>query len=92
MTAEQTEIFHYAVLRVLDQNGTRFGLGTQALTTLIGQFGFTVGCDQVGRACEYMADEENGYVKLVNKGQFNPANRAWQITAKGTNLLRERGY
>ena len=40
MNAEQRELFRLALLRVLDANHTRYGLGVAALCHLAGLFGF----------------------------------------------------
>lgn len=91
MNAAQTELFHSAVLQVLDANGSRFGLGAQAVALLVNQYGFSPKPDETERALEYLADQENGFARPVDKQQMNPANRTWKITAKGINYLRERG-
>lgn len=93
MTAEQLEIFHQSLLRVLDASaGRQFGLGAQALQVLVGQYGFAaVKQPDVEAAMHYLADKEIGFVEPVDKGQFNPANVSWRITARGINHLRHRG-
>lgn len=91
LTPAQTELYHRALLRVLDCNNTRFGLTEPALRTLVEAEGFEPSEGEVADALDYMVDPEVGYVVQVNKGQFNPANRAWKITARGINHLRERG-
>ena len=92
MTAEQTELFHVSLLRVLDRNSTSFGLGVSALSILIGEFGFNPKPEEVLEAMEYMEDPNIGFVVTVNKGAFNPTARTWKKTALGTNELRKRGY
>lgn len=91
LTPAQTELYHLALLRVLDGNATRFGLIEPALRTLVRAEGFEPTERELTDALDYMADPEVGFVTQVNKGQFNSANRAWKITARGTNQLRERG-
>jgi hypothetical protein len=92
MTAEQTELFHLSLLRVLDRNSTSFGLGTNALCILVNEFGFNPSADQVKEAMEYMEDPAIGFVTTVQKGAFNPTARTWKKTALGTNELRKRGF
>lgn len=94
MTAEQTEIFDVSILRVLDVNaGRQFGLGALAIQALLGTYGFTnEPVAEINKRLEYMADREIGFVEIVNKGQFNPSNVTWKITARGINELRSRGH
>lgn len=94
MTAEQTELFHLQILRVLDFNaGKSFGLGPQSIQVLVSPFGFgTATIEQINKALDYLADPEVRCVEPISKGQFNPANRTWKITARGVNKLREHGY
>lgn len=92
MTPAETELFHLAVLRVLDRNATRYGLGLPALCILTNEFGFTPTEHDMQQALDYLSDPANALVAEVAKGQFNPANRSWRITAKGTNELRQRGF
>ena len=92
MTAEQTELFHVSLLRVLDRNSTQFGLGANALQVLVGEFGFTPTKEQVIEAMDYLEDSAIGFVATVQKGNFNPAARTWKKTALGTNELRRRGF
>ena len=89
---EMQENFQVALLRVLEANTSRFGLGVPALSLLVNQYGFTPKAEEVVSAMDYLEDAENGLVRSVEKGQMHPANRAWKVTAKGTNWLRERGY
>jgi hypothetical protein len=92
MTAEQTELFHIALLRVLDRNGSSFGLGPSALQVLVGEFGFSPTKEQIVEAMEYLEDPAIGFVTLAKQGAFNAANRTWRKTALGVNELRKRGY
>ena len=94
MTAEQTELFHLQILRVLDLNaGKQFGLGPSSIQVLVSPFGFgTATIEQITAALDYMADSDIRFVEPVNKGQFNTANRTWKITARGINHLRANGH
>jgi hypothetical protein len=93
VTVEQQELFDLALLNCLDSGDTQFGLGPTALQHLVGRYGFSIrDPEQITRRLEYMADPQIEYVRPVDKGNFNTANRSWRITAKGTNHLRERGY
>ncbi len=91
-TPEETERLHKSVLRVLDVNATRFGLGAAALSVLLEPFGFAdTQREEIERVMDYLGDAENRMVDCVGKGAMNPALRTWKITARGTNYLRERG-
>lgn len=92
MSPVQQEIFDLSILRVLDVSaGTSFGLGALAIQALLAQYGFKEPTDVIERRLRYMADKTIGFVEQVEKGQFNPANVTWRITAPGMNELRERG-
>jgi hypothetical protein len=84
MNAAQMEVFDVSA-------GSQFGLGALALQALVATYGFTKSTEEITRRLEYMADAEIRFVERVNKGQFNPANVSWRITARGINHLRERG-
>lgn len=91
MNPEQTELFHQALLQVLDGNATRFGLGHRALATLVKVYGFNPTAAEVERAMDYLGDPANNLAALVNRNQMHPENWMWRLTAAGTNYLRERG-
>ena len=85
MNAAQRELFRQAILRVLDANNTRFGLGAEAFDLYLGIYNFPSPAGS-GLAAElqYLADK--GFVALVNK-EVSPENRAWRITAAGRDYL-----
>lgn len=91
MNPAQTEMFDQAILQVLDLNGSRFGLEAKAVSVLVKEQGFSPTVQETERRLDYMADEAIAFVKVVDKGDFNTANRAWKIAARGINYLRERG-
>lgn len=89
MNAAQQELFDLALLRVLDANRTRYGLGLRALGHLTVQFGFP------NPAAEALADridylQTKGLVEEVLK-TVNRANRAWRITTAGINHVDQHG-
>jgi len=85
MNPEQQQLFDEAILRVLDANRTRFGLGVPAVAHLLAIYGFmspnhdTV-LDRLDYLCGKLLAEE--VLKGVNK-----ANRAWRITQAGINHI-----
>jgi len=88
MSGQELENFRVALLRVLDANRTRFGLGVPALGHLVMVYGFTaqegdVIKDQVDYLCSKGLAEE--VLKVVSR-----ENRAWRITDQGTAFLDGR--
>lgn len=81
-----------AILRVLDANTTKFGLGAVGLSHLIGQYGVTAKPDVIEKRLLYLSDKEVALVAPVERGQFHPESGTWTITARGTNFLRVRNY
>jgi hypothetical protein len=89
MNPERRELFRLALLRVLDANHTRFGLGLPALGHLAGSFGFPTPSDsELERELQYL--EDKAQITPVLKG-ISPENRAWRITAAGRDYLAEAG-
>jgi hypothetical protein len=89
MTPQQQEHFDTALLRVLDANKTRFGLGVPALGHLLGQYGFpNPTTDDLKDRVDYL--EHKGLVEEALKA-IHTANRAWRITDAGINHLDNHG-
>lgn len=87
MTEEQKELFRKAVLRVLDANRTRYGLGLSAVGHLLTQFGFgQAKSEELAEAVDYL--ERKGLVIEVMKS-VNRSNRAWRIEEAGIAYLDE---
>ena len=92
MNPEQKELFRAAILRVLDANRTRWGLGLRALALHLGPFGFTeaqfADTDEfhaaIADALQYLCDKHlaEEALKVVSA-----ANRAWRITTAGIDFL-----
>jgi hypothetical protein len=91
MTPEQEQLLDEAILRVLDEGDSQFGLGLTAILLLIGKFGFPrVTAELVTRRLDYMADTQISHVREVSR-TANRAVRTWRITAAGTDRLRAQG-
>jgi hypothetical protein len=91
MKAEQRELFHTALLKVLEANQSkRFGLSVTSLCLLVNEFGFSPSAQQVREAMAYLEDPQIEFVRTVNKGEFHPANQCWKLTPKGANHLAAR--
>ena len=89
MNAAQQELFDLALLRVLDANRTRFGLGLAAVGHLTIEFGFpNPAADLLADRIDYLASK--GLVEEVLK-HINKANRAWRITAAGLDYVDQKG-
>lgn len=90
MNPQLREKLQEAILRVLDANHTRFGLGVDAVTLHASCEGFAkLHRAQVEIELEYLA--EKGLVEPVGK-TLEPAHRVWKRTAAGRDYLSERGY
>jgi hypothetical protein len=91
MTPEQEQLLDEAILRVLDEGDSQFGLTPVAIKHQVARFGFShTEKETVARRLDYLADETIGHVKEVNK-VANKAVRSWRITASGTDRLRAQG-
>lgn len=87
MIEEQKALFRTAILRVLDANRTRFGVGLPAIGHMTVQFGFAnPESDALADAVDYLALK--GLVEEVMK-EVNRSNRCWRITQKGIAFLDE---
>lgn len=87
MNPESREDFRKALLRVLDANNTRFGLGAKALGHLVASYGFpSPNQDDVKSEVQYLEDKE--LVSQVMKG-VSPENRCWRITAAGRDFVAQ---
>lgn len=87
MTAEQAALLDDALLRVMDSNRTRYGLGAKALAHLVKPYGFEVKEDVVLDRVDYLTR------KLLTEEVLpgvHAANRAWRITEAGIRYLDER--
>lgn len=83
MTPAQQELFDDAILRVLDANRTRYGLGVEGIGHHLAQFGFpSPNRETVLDRLDYLASKQ--LVEEVLK-QVSKANRAWRITEAGIN-------
>ena len=97
MTPERKENFRLAILRVMDANRTRFGLGIVALGHALRNWGFNAGDfgGEMKAMYEAIADElqylgDKGLIEEALK-VISKDNRAWRITEKGIGFIDERG-
>lgn len=89
MTPADRELFRLALLRVLDANGTRFGLGVAAIGANLRQWGFA-GAAPVMVTIELQYLFDKGFVCAVDKA-ISPENQNWRITANGRDWLAQNG-
>ena len=95
MNPEQLELFRLAILRVMDANRTRFGLGLVATGFHLNQFGFTAAnCGGPEKFVELLADEIDYLTgkQLVEEvlKTVSRDNRAWRITPLGIRFVDQR--
>lgn len=97
MTPQQKEDFRLAILRVLDANRTRYGLGIVAIAHAVRAFAFSAANfqgevkafhDAIADELQYLGDKgmTEEALKVISKD-----NRAWRITEGGIRYLDERG-
>jgi hypothetical protein len=89
MNTADREIYRICILRILDANDSRFGLGAEPCATLSKRFGFDCPADRAEVELEYLALK--GLVTLTDK-TISKENRAWRITPQGRAFLDEHGY
>jgi hypothetical protein len=97
MNPEQTELFRLAVLRVLDANRTRYGLGVSAICLHLVRFGFVTGTfageeafrSVTADALQYLCD--HALAEEVLEKVMSAANRCWRITTRGIDYIDTRG-
>ncbi len=85
MNPQRRELLRLALLRVLDANSTRYGLGLEALRHLSASFGFYMPEPELVEA-EMCYFEDKGFAAQIAK-PISPENRAWRITANGRDYL-----
>lgn len=88
MNAASRELFRIALLRVMESNKTRRGLGAQALALLVGAFGFSPSAEDLQAALEYL--EGKGFIYSPAK-TLTPESRTWLITDAGQIALENHG-
>lgn len=85
MNPQTRELLRLALLRVLEANPTRYGLGIEALRHLVYAFGFSLPeAECVENEIRYF--EDKGFVTGIAK-PISPENRVWRITAAGRDFL-----
>jgi DNA-binding PadR family transcriptional regulator len=85
MNPQTRELLRLALLRVLEANSTRYGLGLEALRHLTTPFGFYLPEPELVEA-EIRYFEDKGFATQIAK-PISPENRAWRITAGGRDYL-----
>lgn len=89
MNAADRELFRIALLRVLEANSTRFGLGVPAISLGMGAWGFKgASMDQIAMELRYLFDK--GFVATLEKA-VSPEIQSWRITANGRDWLAQNG-
>lgn len=84
MTPEARELLRLALLRILDEQDSRFGLSEPVLAALVHRYGFQPGVDVVQVELDYLRGKS--LAETITK-QLSPENRHWRITATGRDLV-----
>ena len=92
MTPQEKELFRKSLLRVLDANRTRFGLGVVPIASRLELFGFTLGNLGGAEAAHDLILTELDYLvskQLVEEPPklMSKENRVWRITTAGIAFL-----
>jgi len=87
MNTKERATFREAILRVLDANHTRFGLGAPAIALQIESFGFDVTAAQVAEQLTYL--KKKGLVQEVGKSH-SPEIVNWELTGDGADHVAMR--
>jgi repressor of nif and glnA expression len=89
MTPASEELLDEALLRILEERDSRFGLRAEALAIMTRPYGHLADEEAVRRRLNYLADSEIHFVERVQpSSQFHAQVEAWRITARGMNHLR----
>jgi DNA-binding PadR family transcriptional regulator len=89
MTPAQEQMLDLAILRLLDEQRTRLGLGVEALDLQLARFGFAgAKPDEILTRLDYL--ERKGLIEEVRK-DVHRANRSWRITEAGIRHLDTEG-
>ncbi|HOP99129.1 MAG TPA: hypothetical protein PLK78_17060 [Verrucomicrobiota bacterium] len=85
MKPEERENFRLAILRALDDNPTRWGLGLSAIAHHMLIYGYhSPTTDDLQAELAYLEDKK--LIAEALKG-ISPENRAWRITAEGRDFI-----
>lgn len=84
MDPRARELLRTGLLRVLDEQDSRYGLSEPVLAELVRRYGFTPTVETVARELDYCADK--GLAATVQR-VISPENRYWRITAAGRDLI-----
>jgi hypothetical protein len=84
------DIFHAALLKIMDANRTRFGLQAATLSLQLRGEAIIAGKDEVIQALDYLGSRTPPLVEET-RPEINRENRAWIITAGGIRYVDEHG-
>jgi DNA-binding PadR family transcriptional regulator len=89
MTPAQQQMLDTAILRLLDEQRTRLGLGIEALDLQLARFGFSgAKPEEIVERLDYLERKE--LIEEVRK-EVHRANRSWRITGRGIDHLDHEG-
>ena len=84
MSEPNKELLRKAILRLLEENDTRFGLDAQAIATLLPGQGFTIPTSEVQAEVDMLVDWR--FIRVTNR-PLDRTRRAFAITAEGRHQL-----
>ncbi len=90
MTPEQENELDTAILTILDERDSKFGLNANALGVSLPRFGFAVSREVIERRLDYLSDPQVGFTRTIETGDFHSNLRAWRLTPRGINHIRSR--
>ena len=84
------EIFHAALLKIMDANRTRFGLQAPVLALHLRALAVGATPDEIVQALEYFGSRPAPLVEET-RPEIDRENRAWKITAEGIRYVDQHG-
>jgi hypothetical protein len=84
------EIFHGALLKIMDTNRTRFGLQAATLALLLRGEAIVVSKEEVVQALDYLGSRTPPLIEET-RPEINRENRAWKITEEGIRYVDQHG-
>lgn len=84
MSEPNKELLRKAILRLLDENDTRFGLDAQAIATLLPAQGFNIPTSEAQTELDILVDWR--FIRVTNR-PLDRTRRAFSITAEGRHQI-----
>lgn len=89
MTPEQELTLDEAILQLLEEEDSKFGVNVQGLVLMLPRKSVRATAEQVERRLRYLADPAIDFVsRIAASGAFHTERATWRISARGMNHLR----